>query len=296
MARHAHDLGSSGNALAPVGVASAQPEYARAPSGLDAPREKMGARSSERSCIVTRVALPPDRLIRFVLSPEGAVTPDLRRTLPGRGVWVTASRARITEACRRNAFGRAFKKELVTPADLADQVGRLLRKDALQALSLANKAGALTLGFEKTRVTLESGEALALIEASDGSPEGRKKLVGAWRRGDRTERVEPRPGTADVDEFAIVDCFSSSELDLALGRPHVIHAALLRAPAGGFALTRCLRLHRFELIEKHASGGAGHCGAERESRKSSRQSEPPTPNFGATTSESSRRTAGQKSV
>ena len=150
-------------------------------------------------------------------------------------------------------------------------MGLLLRKDALQALSLANKAGALTAGFEKTRAALESGEALALIEASDGSPEGRKKLSapgGEARRTQPATRSRQSPASASL-RLSIASL--AEELDLALGRPHVIHAALLQAPAGGFALTRCLRLHRFELIEKHASGGAEHCGAARESRNSNRQ-------------------------
>ena len=43
-----------------------------------------------RTCIVTREALPAERLIQFVAAPDGAVVPDLRRRLPGRGVWVTA--------------------------------------------------------------------------------------------------------------------------------------------------------------------------------------------------------------
>jgi predicted RNA-binding protein YlxR (DUF448 family) len=280
MARHAHDLGRGECAAAPAAVLEVAPGQ----------RPDIGSRArpgkvAERSCIVTRAALPTDRLIRFVLSPQGVVTPDIARALPGRGVWVTASRGRIAEACRRNAFARAFKKEVTTPSGLADDVGLLLRKHALQALSLANKAAALTSGFEKTRAALESGEALALIEASEASPEGRNKLISAWRRG----------GGA-ASEFAILDCFASLELDLALGRPHVIHAALLRAPAGGFALARCLRLHRFELVEKHASGSAEHCGAARESRNSKRQSEPPSPSIGTRTGELSRRTAGQKSV
>ena len=273
MARHAHELEPSGIAGAPCATADgarAIGRDTRSPRG--ASREaSAGKRQSERSCIVTRATLPPAALIRFVLSPQGVVTPDVRRALPGRGVWVTASRALIAEACRRNAFARAFKREVAIPADLAAQVGSLLRLDALQALSLANKAGALTAGFEKTRAVLESGEALALIEASDGSPEGRKKLVGASRRGERTPGAPLVPAEPSLGEPVIIDCFTSEELDLALGRPHVIHAALLKAPAGGFALTRCLRLHRFELIEKHASGGAEHCGAARESRNLNRQ-------------------------
>jgi uncharacterized protein len=284
MARHAHDLG-------PGEIGAAPRERDVGSSLSDAGQGHVASRRSERSCIVTRAPLPPDRLIRFVLSPQAVVTPDIRRALPGRGVWVTASRARVAEACRRKIFARAFKKEVTTPADLADDVGLLLRKDALQALSLANKAGALTAGFEKTRAALESGGALALLEASDGSPEGRKKLIAAWRRGEGASGAEPAPGEPGLGEFAIVDSFTSLELDLALGRPHVIHAALLRAPAGGFALTRCLRLHRFELIEKHASGGAKPCGAARESRNSNRQSKQPIPSLGR---EPANRAAGQQ--
>ena len=69
-----------------------------------------------------------------------------------------------------------------------------------------------------------------------------------------------------AEELPVIDLFASADLDLALGRSHVIHAALLQAPAGLFALTRCLRFRRFELIEKHASGGAERRGASRESR------------------------------
>ena len=41
----------------------------------------------ERSCVVTRTVKAPDDLIRFVAGPDGMLVPDLRRKLPGRGVW-----------------------------------------------------------------------------------------------------------------------------------------------------------------------------------------------------------------
>ena len=292
MARHAHDIGPSGIASAPAAVLdAARGDRRDIGSPSEAPRaESSGSRRSERSCIVTRSALSADQLIRFVLSPNGVVTPDIRRVLPGRGVWVTANRARLAEAFRRNAFARAFKKEVVVPANLADEVGALLRKDALQALSLANKAGALVCGFEKTRAALENGEVLALIEASDGSPEGRNKLVGVLHRSERGS--DAATGERGLGATAIVDSFTSRELDLALGRPHVIHAALLRAPASGFAVARCLRLHRFELVEKHASGGAERCGAARKNRNLNAK---PNRQVPAWDENGANRAAGQKS-
>jgi predicted RNA-binding protein YlxR (DUF448 family) len=251
MASHAPEGGAAKLAGAPGTPPGERPA---------APSRKLrrGERQPLRSCIVTREAKPPAELIRFVLSPEGVVTPDIGRVLPGRGVWVTLGRALVAEAVRRKAFARAFRREVAIPADLPDLVSQLLRKDALQALSLANKAGALICGFEKVRAALVAGRVLALIEASDGSPEGRRKLIAA---GSGRERG----GEAEAGEPRLVDPFASADLDLALGRPHVIHAALLEAPAAGFALARCMRFRRFELIEKHASGGAQRRSASHES-------------------------------
>jgi predicted RNA-binding protein YlxR (DUF448 family) len=193
-----------------------------------------------RSCIVTREVLSPNELIRFVLSPDGAVVADIRRILPGRGVWVTANRSRVAEAVRLRAFARAFKKPVEVAADLADDVGRLLRKDALQALSLANKAGAVVAGFEKVRAALLAGKVRALVEASNASPDIRGKLAILLALG------------ASNGAPTIIDEFASEELNLALGRSHVIHVAVLEAPIAGLVLARSLRLRRFEFIDKQS--------------------------------------------
>ena len=49
-----------------------------------------GVDDGVRSCALTRARRPKDELIRFVLGPDGAVVPDLKEKLPGRGVWLTA--------------------------------------------------------------------------------------------------------------------------------------------------------------------------------------------------------------
>ncbi len=48
----------------------------------------------------------PENLIRFVLGPDHAVVPDLKRKLPGRGVWVGLSKTLVAQAVR-NSFFRA---------------------------------------------------------------------------------------------------------------------------------------------------------------------------------------------
>lgn len=153
------------------------------------------------------------RLIRFVAGPDGQVVPDLARKLPGRGLWVAASREAVDTAARKGLFARAAKARLAAPADLSDQVERLLAARLLAGLGLARKAGDLTFGFEKVLAAIRSGKAAWLIEASDGAEDGRRKLLGAARAAG----ADPRRLTL----------FSSAELSLALGAQNVIHTAFL---------------------------------------------------------------------
>ena len=58
----------------------------------------------ERRCIATGESGPTDRLIRFALSPDGVVVPDLAARLPGRGVWLTADRGLAERAVKKRLF------------------------------------------------------------------------------------------------------------------------------------------------------------------------------------------------
>ena len=52
----------------------------------------------ERRCIATGAILPEDKLVRFVVDPEGGIVPDIDAKLPGRGLWLSADRAAIAKA------------------------------------------------------------------------------------------------------------------------------------------------------------------------------------------------------
>jgi predicted RNA-binding protein YlxR (DUF448 family) len=167
----------------------------------------------ERRDLVSGESLGEERLIRFVAGPGGEVTPDVARKLPGRGLWVEAQRDAVETAARKGLFSRAAKARLAAPAGLADEVERLLRRRLLSGLGLARKAGELISGFEKTAAALKSAKVAFLIEASDGSVDGRGKLVKLAAHA--TNRPQ------------IVGVFSSDELGLALGLDNVIHLAFL---------------------------------------------------------------------
>ena len=77
---------------------------------------------TERTCIVTGEKGSPETMIHFVLSPAGEVVPDLRRKLPGRGVWTRLSAAVVEQAVRKQAFSRGFKAKAAAPPDL--EIGR----------------------------------------------------------------------------------------------------------------------------------------------------------------------------
>ena len=187
------------------------------------------AAGTERLCVVARIAKPVDDLLRFVAGPDGTLAPDIKRKLPGRGVWVTASRRALETAVRRGAFARSLKESIRIPADLPDLVDRLLARAALDALAIANKAGRVVAGFERVGSALKADRLAALIHATDASPDGVRKLAGA-------QTGAPVP---------LVRTFTASQLGLALGRPNVIHAALLGGREGDSFLARWRTLERY---------------------------------------------------
>lgn len=206
---------------------------------------RAAAAATERSCIATRQVRPVGALIRFVVGPDGAVVPDLKRRLPGRGVWVTARRGIVAEAVRRRLFGRGFKAEVRVSPELPDEVERLLERSALNALSIAHKAGLVIQGFAKVEAAVTTASAAALIRARDAGAENGRKLAAAFRRcadgGGAQGRAEA--------EGKIVEAFTSAQLDLALGRLNVVHAALLAGRASEAFLVRWRSLEDFRADE-----------------------------------------------
>ncbi len=199
------------NEAPPLPAAAANPDALASADG-PAPRTHAEA-SRQRRDIVSGAVMDEARLLRFVIGPDGAVYPDLARSLPGRGMWVEATRAAVDQAVKRQAFSRSAKTKLAAPADLADQVETLIVRRCLERLGLARGAGALTSGFEKVSAALSTGRTAWLIEASDGSDDGRQKLF-------RLARQQKRPPE-------ICGAFTADELGLALGLGHAIHSAFL---------------------------------------------------------------------
>ena len=160
----------------------------------------------------------------------------------------------VREAVRKRLFARAFKAQVKAEPRLADDIETALRLDLRQALALANKAGSVVTGFAKVEAAIAGGHVAALVHAAEAAEDGRRKLAGALRR---------RQGDA-ISAIPVIDDLAGLDLDLALGRPNVIHAAIVAGAGGDGFLARWRRLRSYRgsgadqaaLLDEH--GGADH--------------------------------------
>jgi uncharacterized protein len=188
----------------------------------------------ERFCIVTRAVRPVETLIRLVIAPSGEAVTDLKHKLPGRGVWVTGTRAVLEQAIASRALARGFRRDVRVSADLVARTEALLESAVLDALAIARKAGLVAIGFGKVEAALARDPVVALLHAAEAAPDGVKKLDAVLRRMGQQAR-----------SVAVIRILTAAQLDLALGRPNVVHAALLAGRATETFMARLRRVERF---------------------------------------------------
>lgn len=192
-----------------------------------------------RQCAVTRAERPISDLIRFGVGPDMSIVPDIAGKLPGRGIWITATRDAVAEAAKRNVFQKSLKRPTKVAPDLADMVDRLLADAARQALSFATKAGLVVTGFAKVDETIQAGRAVALMQAHDASEDGTERLKRKFV-AERGAKGQPAP---------VVRIFAIDELSLAIGRSNVVHAALTAGGQAEVATAKARRLMRYRLSD-----------------------------------------------
>ena len=170
-------------------------------------KEKFRA-DPERRCIATGETQPKRGLIRFAVSPDGHIVPDILEKLPGRGIWVAAERPALEKAVTAGLFARAAKQRVDVSETLVADVEALLARRVIEGISMARKAGRAVAGFEKVKDWLGREDARILFQAIDGSERGKSKLYPPGGRG------------------SFFEVLTASELGLSFGRERVIHAAL----------------------------------------------------------------------
>jgi len=178
-------------------------------------------------------------MVRFVVSPDGIVIPDVMGKLPGRGVWVSSDKDSIETAIKTNAFARGFKSKVTVPDDLTKMTEDGVARHVLSFLGMAKKSGRLIIGFDQVQSEAR-GKALAWrIEAKDGSEDGRSKLRTLSKAVAR-ELERPLP--------KVLGCFTAAEIGPVLGRKELTHAALLRGKLSKRLNEMTLRLSGFRPL------------------------------------------------
>jgi len=189
-----------------------------------------------RRCILTREVKDPARLIRFVAAPDGRLVTDVAGRLPGRGLWLSASRDAVVTAAQKGLFERAARRKVHVDSGLADVVEAQLAAHCLQLLGLARRAGQLVVGFEKVRHLAGAGQAAVVVVARDAAPDGHARLARL------------------AGDALAVSLFDRSELSLALGRENVVHAALSSGRLADRFLSEAARLEGFRGSPRGAAG------------------------------------------
>jgi len=169
-----------------------------------------------RMCVVTKERVRQTQMVRFALSPDGIVTPDVAAKLPGRGVWALANRKTIDEAVEKGAFSRGFKMQAKADAGLSNLTERLLVQRCKDHLSFAKKSSSLVIGFDQVRSELQKKSPGWLIEAADGSEDGRNKVYSLAK--------------ALYEGVKVAGALTEKELGESIGRAGFVHGLIQKGP------------------------------------------------------------------
>jgi predicted RNA-binding protein YlxR (DUF448 family)/ribosomal protein L7Ae-like RNA K-turn-binding protein len=216
-----------------------------------------------RRCIVTRERLPKERMIRFVVGPDRQIVPDLAARLPGRGIWLSASRDVIefggaqeerrqkdkqgdgTQRHLARAFARAARGPVTLPPDLSVLLQTALVRRIGDCLGLARRAGQAVAGFEKAREALRTGRYRLVLQASDGSEAERSRFLSGFG-----------------PDLTIIDPLSGEALGRVFGRDYVVHVAVAPGKLAESLVVEAGRLAGIRNGSARTMGSAGATGQE----------------------------------
>ena len=119
-------------------------------------------------------------MLRFVLSPERILVPDILNKLPGRGAYTCMAKSCLKAAADKKQFSRSFKEEVrdADAAGLISQVTVRMEERIASYISLANKAGKVISGTDMVSDKMKNHTPGLLFIASDISVDIGLKVKG----------------------------------------------------------------------------------------------------------------------
>lgn len=161
--------------------------------------------TSLRKCIVTGETKEKDLLLRFVAVANVGIVPDFKHKLGGKGLYVTNAQTLVQKAVISNLFAKTLKKKITVSPDIPTTVAQILRTQALQAISLARKAGALIWGLDKALDIIKQNKAAFILIAQNAGADGFKKI------------------SSHAQHLETYQLFTSEELDQELNKENTVY-------------------------------------------------------------------------
>ena len=179
-----------------------------------------------RRCIVTRQSLPKEEMLRFVVGPDQALVPDLAGRLPGRGMWLKSEPGLLELAIKKGAFHRAAKAQVKWPENFPAVLAGMLEQRLVDMLGMARRAGQSVAGWQKVQEWLAAGRVGLLVEATDGSPAERARLIGG-------------------NTMPVILALPSETLGRVFGRGGAVHVAVAKGKLAEAIAREAARLRAF---------------------------------------------------
>ena len=111
--------------------------------------------------------LDENDFIKFSLSPDNKLVPDLHDKLPGKSIWATTDKALIECIQERKDVKEHFGVSHVFTNDLLFLIKKILRKKIVNSISLAKKAGYLAIGIDTIKAQLKEKKHCLIIVAKE---------------------------------------------------------------------------------------------------------------------------------
>ena len=137
---------------------------------------------AKRTCIITGESDDSSNLLRFVISPDGSLIPDLAEKMPGRGAYIISRPKYLKESFKKNKFAKHIDFQKKLTSEEVDAfimlVGNLLQRRFVEQLSLARRQGNAIVGAEKLT---ENTHLIGLLISNDASVREARRLESSTR-------------------------------------------------------------------------------------------------------------------
>lgn len=180
----------------------------------------------ERKCILEGVVKKTDELLRFVMI-DNTLLPDFNKKLPGKGIYITNNQLSLKTAIEKKLFQKVTRHCLNIDNNLIEIVENLLKKQALNSINIARKAGSLVSGFEKVKEAIKKNNVEFIIQASNAGQDGKEKIAFLAK------------------SIEIFNLFSIDELDITLNKENTVHIAILKSDMSGMVYNNLKKYQNF---------------------------------------------------